>query len=120
MANRRKMHVPSGTDDITVGTETLAIDGDGNVEAPDDAIGDLQRIGLTLVKDAAPPVIGMVRVTNKDKGASCSFDSQSYALDTNGTTDVPLAALDAIQAHGFEIVEDAPLAPAASPAAKSA
>lgn len=112
MASRRKMHVPRGTDDITVGTETLAIDGDGNVEAPDDAVSDLQRIGLTLVTDAAPPITGMVRVTNKDKTASCSFDGEPYALDANGFADVPLAALDALEAHGFEIAADAPAASA--------
>jgi hypothetical protein len=68
----------------------IAVEEQAALDAPGDAHGDAPR--------------GRARIRHAAGATSLSFDGETYTADEAGVFDVPHQAIEALAAHGFELV----------------
>lgn len=112
--NTTKMKAGTGTDEISVGSETIPVASDGTVEVPNEAVAAVESAGIATVEaeqiKAAPPADGaapapdLVTLISGSPGpGSLSWGGNSYAINDKGEVDVPHAAVADLLSHGFTV-----------------
>ena len=74
------------------------------------ALGLIRSGGAELLEPVETPMVPeglQVRVKHQSPAASCSFGGISYGADASGCIVVPFAAMEELQAHGWQFVSEA-------------
>jgi len=91
-----------GQDEANHGTARYAVDNDGLVRVPVEAVGPLTAIGGFALAKSGPNAVsvGALRA-HHDNAAGCSYRGRQYLRDANGDVLVPAEATPELLAHGF-------------------
>ena len=91
-----------GQDEANHGTDRYAVDGEGLVQVPMEAVAPLITVGGFVLAETAVNTIsaGVLKLHHED-AAGCSYAGRQYLRDANGDVLVPAEATCELSAHGF-------------------
>jgi hypothetical protein len=94
-----------GQDEANHGTERYAVDNNGLVRVPLEAVDPLITIGgFVLGKTRVDVVSAGTLKLHHDDAAGCSYAGRQYLRDVHGDVLVPAEAASELSAHGFAAV----------------
>jgi hypothetical protein len=112
-AKQRVLMKNPGGDEVVVthGTESYHIPRDGEADLPPEvAMHVIRQGGARAIEPRADPVEGSVQVRHADPATRLSYGEDRYPVDRNGLATIPLAILEEVLPHGFQVVVEEPAA----------
>jgi hypothetical protein len=101
-----RLYAGEGQDEANYGTERFRVHEDHTIEAPEEAVDSLVRVGgFQRIAEAAPQPQGHIGLIHA-QGVGCSWGGTTYPADAQGMVIVPIAAAGDLLAHGFAPVSD--------------
>ena len=91
-----------GQDEANHGTDRYAVDSEGLVQVPMEAVAPLITVGgFVLTETTVSTISAGVLKLHHDDAANCSYAGRQYLRDANGDVLVPAEATCELSAHGF-------------------
>lgn len=91
-----------GQDEANHGTDRYAVDNEGLVRVPLEAVGPLVTVGgFVLAETSVDTISAGALKLHHDDAAGCSYAGRCYLRDANGDVLVPAEATSELSAHGF-------------------